>query len=95
MILYKADATYKQITDKIRRLFHLEVIDDKHPSVEKQVMQCVGYAAQLRIKVAVQPVFDSLSRMDNLLGALNYESPVTDNTPVHTNMGLLFRKGQR
>jgi len=95
MILYRANATYKEITEKVRSLFHLTVVDNRAKPVEKQVMAAVGYAAEVRIKYACDPVFQSLSNLEKAYASLNYKSASPKSVVVRNNMGSFIRKEQR
>ncbi len=90
MIFYRSNSSYAEITARVRSQYDIEVIPDKAKPVDKQVMQAVGYCAQIRVKDACQPVFDSLSSLEKMYGSLNYRSDSPRRTVIRTNMGLLF-----
>lgn len=91
MILYRADASFRLIAGMILNQFRIKIIPDKPQSIDRQVMQAVGYCTQIRVKHACQPVFNSLADLEKRYASLDYVSRNRRPVVVNTNMGLLFQ----
>lgn len=92
MILYRANATYREIMERVRAKFMLDSVPDKTKSVEKQVWKAVGYCTQVRIKHACEPVFQSLSHLETSYASLNYKADDRRLVVVRNNMGTFLRQ---
>lgn len=92
MIMYLASATFESIANSVLYTYRLNCVPNKPKPIDKQVMSVIGYAAEVRVKYACDPILQSLSNLEKVYASLNYNAVDRRLVVVRTNMGLCLRQ---